>query len=298
MKQWHPIFAQLLRPLVEDYYEVQTTVPVGDAPREADILLLRRLGRGTPPFQGLWRHLTSWNVLEFKGPTVSPRRGDVELLVELGLGIDRRLRRTVAGGRSIPEAAVSFWYLANRLGTRFIHNITRRMRVLEQLGPGLWRGELLGRGVYWASSVDLPVEPDALPLHIVGQEPLEKEREAARLIAARPELQTVYSGWMASLHAAAWKEVEEMARTKGKPFVLDVRPAIESLGLKKVIEQVGLDRVIEAVGRDRVIEAVGMEKLMENVDERDVIKHFGVRRLFANLSPADRRELKRQLEAE
>jgi hypothetical protein len=31
MKQWHPVFAQLLRPLVEDYYEVQTTVPVGDA---------------------------------------------------------------------------------------------------------------------------------------------------------------------------------------------------------------------------------------------------------------------------
>src|SRR5260370_21894127 len=30
--QWHPLFAQLLRPLVQDYYEVQTNVPVGDAP--------------------------------------------------------------------------------------------------------------------------------------------------------------------------------------------------------------------------------------------------------------------------
>jgi hypothetical protein len=35
MKQWHPIFARLLRPAVEAYYEVQTTLPVGDAPREA-----------------------------------------------------------------------------------------------------------------------------------------------------------------------------------------------------------------------------------------------------------------------
>src|SRR5947209_19687238 len=92
MTQWHPIFAQLLRPAVETHYEVQTTVPVGDAPREADFVLLRRTVSAAPPFRGLWRHLTTWNILEFKGPSVVPRCGDVDLLVELGLGIDRRLR--------------------------------------------------------------------------------------------------------------------------------------------------------------------------------------------------------------
>src|SRR6516164_5883991 len=91
MKQWHPVFAQLLRPVVEAYYEVQAAVPVGDAPREADFVLLRRTA-AAPPFVGLWRHLSPWNILEFKGPTVSPRRDDIELLVELGLGIDRRLQ--------------------------------------------------------------------------------------------------------------------------------------------------------------------------------------------------------------
>src|SRR5262245_50113151 len=38
MIQWHPLFAQLLRSLVEDHYAVETNVPVGDLPREADIL--------------------------------------------------------------------------------------------------------------------------------------------------------------------------------------------------------------------------------------------------------------------
>ena len=41
-KQWYPLFAQLLRPLVEDYYQIETNVPVGDLPRAADIVLLRR----------------------------------------------------------------------------------------------------------------------------------------------------------------------------------------------------------------------------------------------------------------
>jgi hypothetical protein len=49
MTQWHPLFAELLRPLFEDYYDVQTNVPVGDVPREADIVLLQRTVRGASP---------------------------------------------------------------------------------------------------------------------------------------------------------------------------------------------------------------------------------------------------------
>jgi hypothetical protein len=65
MTQWHPIFAQLLRPAVEAYYVMETTFPVGDAPREADFVLLRRLTAAPPPpFRGLWRNLMTWNTLE------------------------------------------------------------------------------------------------------------------------------------------------------------------------------------------------------------------------------------------
>ena len=37
--QWHPLFANMLRPVVRDYYDVETNLPVGDAPRSADIVL-------------------------------------------------------------------------------------------------------------------------------------------------------------------------------------------------------------------------------------------------------------------
>src|SRR5205807_9591020 len=91
MTQWHPLFAQLLRPAVEAYFEVQTTVLVGDAPREADFVLLRRTRRETPPFRGLCPHLLPWSILAFNGPRVSPRRGDVELLIARALGTEGRL---------------------------------------------------------------------------------------------------------------------------------------------------------------------------------------------------------------
>src|SRR3954467_6134164 len=69
MIQWHPLFAQLLRPLLEGYYAVETNVPVGDVPRAPDIVLVRRPSGEPPPFKGLWKDLTPWNVFEYKGPT-------------------------------------------------------------------------------------------------------------------------------------------------------------------------------------------------------------------------------------
>lgn len=78
-----------------------------------------------------------------------------------------------------------------------------------------------------------------------------------------------------------------MARTTRKKLNIDLRPAIEYLGLEQVIQQVGLARVIEQVGLARFIEEAG---------DKEVIKRIGVDRFLAGLSPADRRELKRRLQ--
>ena len=280
MIQWHPIFAKLLRPAVEAYYEVETTVPVGDAPREADFVLLRRMSAAPPPFRGLWRHLTTWNVLEFKGPTVSPRRGHIESLVEVGLGIDRKMRTKHAPReqRRLEAREVSFWYLANHLGRRFLREAERLLRPLESLGPGLWRSEVLGRLVFLVSSIELPVEVDSLPLHIIGQEPPAIERQVAQLVVEYPELQALYAGWVAGLHPEAWKEVETMVRRTGKGLEIDIDAAVDALGPDRIIKSLGIKRVIELIGPKRLIEEVGLE------------------RLLANLSAAERRELKRRLQ--
>src|SRR3954452_25437347 len=82
--QWHPLFARLLRLLLEEFYQLDTEVPVSDLPRKGDIFLLRRTGGAEPPFTGLWVHLTHWNVLEFKGPTDGPEEADLELLMHVG----------------------------------------------------------------------------------------------------------------------------------------------------------------------------------------------------------------------
>src|SRR5437660_12389467 len=111
--QWHPLFAELLRPLLRDYYEIRTEVPVGELAREAGLVLLRPTAPA--PFAGIWRHLTPWNVFEFKGPSDTTELRDLDLLLEVGLGIDRKLREEQRKQRQPlgERGEVSWWYLAN-----------------------------------------------------------------------------------------------------------------------------------------------------------------------------------------
>src|SRR5439155_17840199 len=114
---------------------------------------------------------------EFKGPTVSPRDADLDLLVELGLGIHRRLNeeRTKQKRPVLGPEEMSLWYLANRLGRRLLRGWGQRVPGLSPHGPGIWRCTVLGRPVFLVSGSELPVEEASLPLHLIAQESGETE---------------------------------------------------------------------------------------------------------------------------
>jgi hypothetical protein len=279
--QWHPLFIHLLRPRVEGYYEVRTGVPVGDLPREADLVLLRRIGAGRPPFQGLWRRLTTWNLLEFKGPTEDARSAHLPLLIELGLGIARRLNEEQrrSGSRLVPEGQIAFWYLANRLGRRFQAEAERLLGTVEEVAAGLWRTVVVGHPVNLVSTVDVAVD-DSLPLHVLAREPTAQERQVGQFVAATAERVAANGTTFAALHQEVWREVEAMARRHQRSFPFNLRLAVESIGIAEFIRQVGEDEVLNEIPAKRMVKKLGVETFL------------------ANLSPARRRELKRRLAEE
>jgi hypothetical protein len=315
-QQWHPVFARLLRQLLEVHYEVQTNVPVSDTPRQADIVLLRRTSTGPLPFQGLWKHLTTWNILEFKGPSVSARVGDLDLLLEVGLGIQRRLEeeRRRQGQTLIARGEVSLWYLANHLGRRFLHELRGIMGRLDDLGPGLWQGQVWKRPVYLVSGSDVPVEPDSLPLHILGPGTVGEQRQVAEYLTGSPALWQRYSGWLATLHPELWEEIRDMGKTRGKKFGFHLQPVISEVGLKNVIAEVGLKNVVAEVGLKNVVAEVGLKNVVAEVGLKNVIAEVGLKNVIAEvgaerviaemglpwflaqLTSNQRRELKRLLE--
>jgi hypothetical protein len=158
---------------------------------------------------------------------------------------------------------------------------------MEPLGPGLWRGKVLRHRVWLVSGIDLPVEPDSVPLHLVGKEPLATEREVAQLLAEDEKLQWLYGGWMSVLHPTAWEEVEEMARRTGRGLTIDWRPAIKAGHLKEIVRQAGAKRLLQQFDARELVEFIG---------ENEELRRETLDSLLRELSPAERRELKRRLE--
>jgi hypothetical protein len=284
MTQWHPLFAQLLRPLLESHYDVQTNVPVGDAPRQADVLLLRRTGSGSVPVQGLWRWLTTWNVVEFKGPTVSARVDDLDALVELGLGIHRRLNDERIRERQprVDRGEVSFWYLANHLGRRFLAAARSLIGPLEEPAAGVWRARAWQRPLLLVSNRAVAVEPDTLPVHLLTTEPEATQREVVRLLSGHPELMRSYGGWLASLHPSIVEEVTRMKRSKGEGPVLDVRPLVQHLGWQEILRQTGLETLVAQL----------------TAEQQEILRQADPETLAAHLTPEQRQEIMRQADPE
>jgi hypothetical protein len=179
-----------------------------------------------------------------------------------------------------PRAAVdvSFWYLVNHLGRRFLRNARARLGTLDELQPGVWASSILGRAVFLISSIDLPVESDCIPLHVLGVESGTKELAAARLILQQPDLWKIYSQFMATLHPEIAKELQAMARTSRKGPKFHLKPLADLMGLKEVILQLGEKELIAQLLADQK----GKKKVIA-----EVLQH---------LSQAERAELRRQLE--
>jgi hypothetical protein len=175
----------------------------------------------------------------------------------------------------IGGAEIDFWYLANRLGRRFLKAAERDLQDFRLLGPGLWRGTVLSHPVYLVSTVDLPVDDESLPLHVLAAEPRARELEVGEYLTATAERLDTYGSVFAVFHQTVWREVETMARRSRRTFEIDLRPVINSIGFAEVIRQMGEAEVIRHIGPKKVVEQLDVQTLWDS------------------LSQAKRRELKR-----
>jgi hypothetical protein len=142
---------------------------------------------------------------------------------------------------------------------------------LEAVEAGVWKSVVLNHPCFLVSAVELPVDDDSLPLHVLGVESLERQVAVGQFVLEAAERLHAYGSMFAALHPAAWKEVETMAKTRRGGLDFDLSPIVEGMGLKKVIEQIG---------------------------KKDVLEQMDVKDILENLTPAKRRELRRRLSAE
>ena len=69
--QWHPLLGELIRLMSQAFCELEPSQAVGEVPRQADFVLTRRKSVRSNPFHGIWRFLSTCNILEYMSGSTS-----------------------------------------------------------------------------------------------------------------------------------------------------------------------------------------------------------------------------------
>ena len=261
--QWHPLFVYFLRQLVQSHFEVRTEQPVGELPRKADVVLLHKTAAGPAPFRGLWSRLTTWNVLEYKGPTVSARFDELHDLLELGLGVHRHLNELQAKAQqpAVGYAEVSFWYLVNHLGRRFLAELPTYLPDVRQVTEGIWQACVFAHPVLLVSVEDVKVERDSMALHVLAGVPEAERGIITEVLKAEPALRASYGPWLARHEPAIWQEIMRMATEQQEEIDLDF--SFWTDYLRKHFDLVDLQSLLQVVGTERLWAALSPEQREE-----------------------------------
>jgi hypothetical protein len=129
----------------------------------------------------------------------------------------------------------------------------------------VWRVGVLHRSLLLVSGLEVPVDRDSLPVHLLAEEPRGQQRAVAQVLGQNLDLLPLYGSWLASAHPAISAEVVHMGKTRKKKFALDVRPLFEHLGWQEILNQVGVKSLIDQVGLDELVAQMTPEQRKELV---------------------------------
>jgi hypothetical protein len=150
-------------------------------------------------------------------------------------------------------------------GRRFLHSAAAGLQHWGLLSPGVWHGRVLGHPVFLVSTVDLPVDDESLPLHVLAAEPPAREREVGQFLTATAERLAAYGGVFSVFHQATWREVEAMAQRNRRTLTIDISPVVETLGLEEVIRQIGAEKVLREIGPKKVMDQLDVQTIWDNL---------------------------------
>lgn len=253
--QWHPLFAKLLKALLDVHYRIDVEVAVSELPRRGDFLVVKRLP-GRSPFAGVWGNLTDTNVIEFKGMSDAPDESDLDLFghVALGLAHKHNEARHAQGQARLAPHELSLWFVAKELGETFLSAMRTRCLPRDYEGDGVWKARLMGHPLFFVSGRLLPnYELDSLPFKAMDAErPMSKQ--LSEMVAQDAGLLREYGETLMLHQPASWKEIVIMAQQAGLPVdwaavgeVTDLTGAVRALPVKKVIEAIAPNDLIEAI---------------------------------------------------
>jgi hypothetical protein len=165
--------------------------------------------------------------------------------------------------------------LANHLGKRFLERVIELVGKLESVGPGLWRGQVLGRALWLVSNNEVPIDVESAPVSIVSEQSAERALQLARVVVATDELWQTYGPLLGANFPNQLREFEDMATKRGrKKFgMADLARNAIAVASPEDLEKSGVtEQFLDKIGLDRILAALKPEQLRELVKRAASVK--------------------------
>ena len=137
---------------------------------------------------------------------------------------------------------------------------------LEGVGPGLWRGRVLGRTLWLVSNRDVSIDVESAPLSVVSEQSAERVLELAKVVVSSEELWETYGQLLGTHFPDQIKELADMATKHGrKKFDMGVvaRNAVKAASAEELEKSGVAEEVVGKIGVDRILAALKPEQMRE-----------------------------------
>lgn len=273
--QWHPLLARFLKRDYQDRLDIQYEFPLGELPRRADFILIRRRSEVDLPYP--LNYLGQTTLMEYEGPDETVSQPHLQLL-----GIHAHLyvlQQNLEARRDLVLWLVGSQFAAGLSDPRLAH-----LEGLEEAGPGAQRGMLDGFETYLVDLASVPMTEELLCFLLVTKA---RQRELAEFLLDRRERLGFYLTFMHLMHREALEEVLTMRKMTAEELEIDAEALVQACGEEGIIELLGPERIISHLGEERIISHLGPERVLDCLGEEralhTLLHHFGKEHLQQTL---------------
>lgn len=268
---WHPLFVQFLKYELEDAYEVRDEVSVGELPLKADVVLIQCDDGELPDtaaddIPSLIARLNLWTMIEFKGPTDTLERGDLDRLFGVAHLYCSQQKEPIGSDK------LNLIILAPTLTGPFIDDVATRGATLHEESAGVHRLD----GAFFKTCVlesDVLTGPDEPIVAMVSRLFLKDRDRIIEELQGRADHVLKY----------AIQQIQQF-RLQGDEFLLrhkgteEMQPTLEEL-TAAVMEATPLEERLRGLPNEDLLKRIPHEERMKGLSAEDVLKYFDAHEL-------------------
>ncbi len=189
----------------------------------------------------------------------------------------------------MPRHDVSFWYLANHLGRRFLAEAERLCGTIQSIADGLWRCQVFDHAIFLVSRDTVAVEWESVPLHLLCREPEAAKLQLARVLLTQPQWWAQFGPFVGVFNPDLREELERMAQESGMASLIDWQAVFKAFPSSEWFQQ-----AIAAAGlpeaAKQMIAAGGSPELF-----KQAVAAGDLDQMLAKLTPEQRQAIKQRL---